>query len=175
MRSREGDDAALKSVYDILIRELEHAARAQLRRHGQQTLQTHALINESFLKLVEQNESGLESRTHFLAVASTAMRHIIIDHFRRNTAEKRGGAQSPVTLVEDQISTEIDDEQILALDEALTKLQQTNARLAHVVECKFFGGMTYDEIAEGLGLAPRTVRQDWKKAKAWLTLELSAL
>ena len=173
--AQAGDAEALKSLYEVLINELEQAARAHLRKRAQPMLQTHALINESFLKLVEQNELGLQNRSHFMAVASTAMRHVLIDHFRRSVAQKRGGFDIPVTLVEDEVAGITNDEHLLVLDEALNKLHQTDARLARVVECKFFGGMNYEEIAEGLGLSARTVRQDWKKAKAWLTLELNPL
>lgn len=172
-RAGSGDAEALSSVYHVLYQELQQIARAQLNRYGSQTLNTVGLINESFLKLVEQERVALENRSHFLAVSSRAMRHILVDYFRKRRAEKRGGPNPNVTLVEDAVAGSARDDDVLALDEALSRLQDQNERLAQVVECKFFGGMTYEEIAAGLGLSARTVRQDWKKAKAWLTLEMS--
>ena len=172
-RSRAGDGEALRLLFETLFTELERAARAQLRRTADPVLQTHALINESFLKLVEQSEAGFTNRSHFLAVAATAMRHVLVDHFRHNSALKRGGPGAPVTLADEHPGVSR-DENLLALDAALDRLERTDARLARVVECRFFGGMNYEEIADVLGLSARTVRQDWQKAKAWLTLELKS-
>lgn len=174
-RAKTGDKDALKSVYEILFAELERVARGQLNRAHQATINTHGLINESFLKLVEQERVSLDNRSHFLAVSAQAMRHILVDYFRRRSSQKRGGLNAPtVTLAEDQLGGEQRDDQLLALDEALDKLQGQQERLARVVECKFFAGMNYDEIGTALGISPRTVRQDWKKAKAWLTMELAS-
>lgn len=172
-RAESGDPDALSDVYHLLYQELQQIARAQIRRHGAQTLNTVGLINESFLKLVEQDRVALDNRAHFLAVSAKAMRHILVDYFRKRSADKRGGLQRDVTLVEDAVAGAGQDDQVLALDEALSRLSDQNERLAQVVECKFFGGMTYEEIGAGLGISPRTARQDWKKAKAWLTLEMS--
>ncbi len=171
-RAKSGDGGAISEVYQVLYGELQSVARAQLNRHKQPTLNTVGLINESFLKMIEQDRVDLENRAHFLAVSARAMRQILIDYFRRRSAGKRGGQHSPIELKEDSVAGEQREESLLALDEALDRLHIQNERLARVVECKFFGGMTYDEIGEGLGLASRTVRQDWKKAKAWLTVEL---
>lgn len=172
VRAKSGDANALGQVYELLYRELQTVARAQLNRHRQQTLNTVGLINESFLKLVDQNRVDVQSRAHFLAISSRAMRQILIDYYRRQSAEKRGGHRVPVKLTEESLAAVQRDETMLALDEALDRLQAQNERLARVVECKFFGGMSYEEIGQGLGISPRTVRQDWSKAKAWLTLEL---
>lgn len=172
VQARDGVEGALNSVYEILFADLERAARAQLARHHGQTINTHGLINESFLKLSEQERVALDNRNHFLAVASKAMRHILVDYFRQRVAEKRGGGAVQVTWVDDHLGASAQDEQLLAIDEALARLSEENQRLAEVVECKFFGGMKYDEIAGYLGVSARTVRLDWKKAKAWLTLDL---
>ncbi len=171
-RAKSGDHGALGEVYQVLYRELQSVARAQLTRNKQPTLNTVGLINESYLKMIAQDRVSLENRSHFLAVSARAMRQILIDYFRHKSAAKRGGPQPPVELKEDSVAGEHREDALLALDEALERLHARNERLARVVECKFFGGMSYEEIGEGLGLAPRTVRQDWKKAKAWLTLEL---
>lgn len=173
-RAESGDADALSNVYQLLYQELQQIARAQLNRYGSQTLNTVGLINESFLKLVEQDRVALDNRAHFLAVSSKAMRHILVDYFRKRSADKRGGPTPNVTLVEDAVAGAGQDAQVLALDEALSRLSDQDERLAQVVECKFFGGMTYEEIGAGLGLSARTVRQDWKKAKAWLTLEMQS-
>ena len=173
-RAKSGDDGALGRVYEVLYRELQSVARAQLNRHRHQTLNTVALINESYLKLVDNNRVDAENRAHFLALSARVMRQVLIDHFRRRSAEKRGGEAVVVELAEENVVTPRREDALLALDEALDRLQDQNERLARVVECKFFGGMSYDEIGQGLGISPRTVRLDWKKAKAWLTLELGS-
>lgn len=172
VRAREGDSAALDQVYEALYQELRSVARAQLRRHQRGTLNTSDLINESYLKLVDQSNIDLESRAHFLALSARAMRQILVDYFRRKSAAKRGGPDVPLPLAEEWIASEERGEQFLALDEALTRLTGHNARLASVVEMKFFGGMSYEEIASSLHVAARTARRDWFKAKAWLTVEL---
>ena len=174
IRAREGDGGAFDRVYEALYSELRRIARAQLRRHQRGTLNTGALINESYLKLVDQSRIDLESRSHFLALSARAMRQILVDHFRRKAAVKRGGPEAALPLDEGLVAGEERGDQLLALDEALTLLGRQDERLASVVEMKFFGGMSYDEIAASLDIAPRTVRRDWFKAKAWLSLELGA-
>jgi len=166
------DSAALAQVYEILYKELQTIARAQLRRLDQQTLNTAALINESYLKLIDNSRISVEGRAHFLALAARAMRQILIDYFRRKTAAKRGSFIKPVTLLEEAVPAEQRGEMLVALDDAIDQLELTNERLARVVEYKFFGGMTYDEIAQVLDISARSARLDWRKAKAWLTLEL---
>lgn len=172
MRAREGDSEALDRVYEALYQELRSVARAQLRRHKRGTLNTSALINESYLKLVDRAEIDLDGRTHFLALSARAMRQILVDYFRRKSAAKRGGPDEAMPLAEELAAAEERGDRLLALDEALTRLARHDDRLASVVEMKFFGGMSHDEIAARLELAPRTVRRDWFKAKAWLALEL---
>lgn len=170
--ARAGDPAAFDRVYETLYQELTKIARAQLRRHRRGTLNTGTLIHESFLKLVDHAEVDLAGRTHFLALSARAMRQVLVDHFRRSSAAKRGGAERALPLAEELVADRSRGERLLALDEALTRLAEHHERLAEVVEMKFFGGMTYDEIAARLEVAPRTVRRDWFKAKAWLALEL---
>lgn len=170
--AREGDAAALDRVYETLYQELAKIARAQLRRHRRGTLNTGTLIHESYLKLVDRAEADLAGQTHFLALSARAMRQVLVDHFRRSSAAKRGGAERALPLAEELVADRDRGDRLLALDEALTRLAERDERLAAVVELKFFGGMTYDEIATRLEVAPRTVRRDWFKAKAWLALEL---
>lgn len=172
IRVREGDGEALDRVYEVLYQELRRVARAQLRRHKRGTLNTSALINESYLKLVDRARIDLEGRTHFLALSARAMRQILVDYFRRKSAAKRGGPGEAMPFAEDLVAAEERGDQLLALDQALTRLARHDDRLASVVEMKFFGGMSYDEIASRLGIAPRTARRGWFKAKAWLVLEL---
>ncbi|MFK8031491.1 MAG: ECF-type sigma factor [Gammaproteobacteria bacterium] len=172
-RAKDGHQESIGDVYALLHAELAQIARARLRGGRNQTLNTVALVNESYVKLVEQQHLDVEGRAHFLALASRAMRHILIDHFRRKTSAKRGALAPQITLHEQRLSADEPGEALLELDEALTRLQQHDPRLAQVVECRFFGGMDYDEIGASLGLAARTVRLDWRKAKAWLSLELS--
>lgn len=172
IRAKQGDQAALGEVYKLLHAELAQIARARLRRSAQQTMNTMVLINESYVKLVDQNGIDVGGRAHFLALASRAMRHILIDYFRRHAADKRGGPAPLVTLNEELTGAEQRGESLLALDAALEKLAAFKPRLAQVVECRFFGGMTYEEIGEALHIAERTARLDWRKAKLWLALEL---
>lgn len=172
-KAREGDEQSLHSVYELLFTELERSARMQLARQYNNTLNTHGLINECFVRLSEGQSLSVDDRVHFLAMASKAMRHVLVDNFRRRIAEKRGGGFVAVTLSEEQVGTQIIDERLLLIDEALESLAKENPRLARVIECKFFGGMNYAEIADHLGVSARTVRLDLKKAKAWLAMALS--
>lgn len=171
--ARHGDRDAFGHLFDQVYDELRGLARGQLRRlRPGDTLATTALVHEAYLKLCDQTRLDVHDRTHFFALSARAMRQILVDHFRRSQAEKRGGNRHPVSLQEGQIPVEDRGDVLLALDEALTRLGHLNERLSQVVEYKFFGGMTQEEIAEVLGVTDRTVRNDWRKAKAWLAREL---
>ncbi len=171
--AREGDRVAFGDLFDRVYDELRVLARAQLRRmRPGDTLATTALVHEAYLKLCDQTRLDVHDRTHFFALSARAMRQVLVDHFRRGQAQKRGGEHRPVSLQDGQIPGENRGEVLLALDEALTRLAGLNERLSQVVECRFFGGMTQEEIAEVLGVTDRTVRNDWRKAKAWLAREL---
>ncbi|MEO7966092.1 MAG: ECF-type sigma factor, partial [Gemmatimonadaceae bacterium] len=137
-------------------------------------LNTTALVHEAFLKLVDQPRAHWQNRSHFLAVAATAMRHILVDHARERGALKRGGELRRVELEEGSIASDQEAEAFLDLHEALVDLARMDPRLAKVVECRFFGGMAEEEIALALGLTARTVRRDWTKARALLHARLSA-
>jgi RNA polymerase sigma factor (TIGR02999 family) len=173
-RARDGDQQAFGAVYDVLYRDLQRIARKQLGGFKRKTLNTIALINESYLRLVDKDNIELADRTHFLALSARIMRQILVDYYRRQSADKRGGALVAAAIDCEELPADARDSTLLELDESLDRLESHNERLARVVEYKYFGGMTYEDIAEELGIAPRTVRLDWRKAKAWLTLDLES-
>jgi len=166
-------DDAIAPLVPVVYEELRRIARRQLRseRTGH-TLTTTALVHESYLKLAEQTRSVFRDRTHFLAVASQAMRRILIDYARGHRAARRGGDQERVDLDDAALAAVEQSESLIALHEALERLEQLDPRQARVVECRFFGGMTEQETANALGVTERTVRRDWIKAKLWLYAEL---
>jgi RNA polymerase sigma factor (TIGR02999 family) len=137
-------------------------------------LQTTGLVHEAYLKLVDHSRADERDRAHFLALASVAMRHVLVDRARSRVAQKRGGEQVRVTLDEQQIAVDEQPEALLQLDEAMKRLAQVQPRLAQVVECRFFGGLTEEEIAAALGITVRTVQRDWAKARMLLRRELEA-
>jgi RNA polymerase sigma factor (TIGR02999 family) len=159
-----------QAIYPDLRRIAHHALRR--RPHGH-ALQTTALVNEAYLKLVDHQQGDWSGRLHFFSVAAKAMRHILIDYARRNSRQKRGGGEVPVPLDEALTVAAERGERLLALDEALTQLEARDERLAQVVEYRFFGGMTEEEVGQLLSVTARTVRRDWSKAKAWLAVALS--
>jgi RNA polymerase sigma factor (TIGR02999 family) len=176
----EGDPAALDAVVVVLYDELRRMAR-QHRRHWSReyTLDTTALVHDTYVKLVQQKRITTNSRAHFLALASRAMRHILSNHARERRAAKRGGGLEPVSLrnvaaavTQDLIVEDDADEVLAAMHAALERLEALHARSCRVVECRFYGGLTIDETAQALGISPRTVKRDWGYAQAWLNREL---
>jgi RNA polymerase sigma factor (TIGR02999 family) len=160
-------------LFPPVYAELRRIAHRTLGPHrAGETLATTALVHEAYLKLVDQTRAEWQDRAHFLAVASIAMRQILIDHARQHHALKRGGGQHPISLDEARVAVEGQAEGLLALDEALTRLSRLDERLGRVVECRFFGGLTEEETGEALGITSRTVRRDWVKAKGLLYAEL---
>jgi RNA polymerase sigma factor (TIGR02999 family) len=151
-----------------LYHELRAIARQRLASQRARTLQTTALVHEAWLKVVDQSQANVRDRAHFLALASLAMRHLLIDRAKAKASHKRGGARWHVTFDEELIGAADQPEVLLQLDEALNQLAELEPRLARVVECRFFGGMTEDEIAEALGTNVRTVQRDWVKARVVL-------
>jgi RNA polymerase sigma factor (TIGR02999 family) len=170
--ARGGDREAFAQAYAAAYDELRRLARHQLRalRPGD-TLVTTALVNEAFLKLVRR-PVACEDRTHFFALAARAMRQILVDYARERGAAKRGGDRRQTTLDAAQLSVESIAGEMIDLDEALTKLAAVDDWLARLVEWRFFAGMTEEEIAAAEGIAARTVRRDWQKARAFLYREL---
>jgi RNA polymerase sigma factor (TIGR02999 family) len=169
----EGDasvrDELTKHVYAELHRIAERHMRAERPDH---TLQATALIHEAFLRLVDADVQWT-GRAHFFAVAARVMRQILVDHARARGRQRRGGGQIAVTLDEGMLLAADRSEQLLELDDALTRLEALDARKAQAVELHYFGGLTYDEVAAALNTSPATVDRDLRMAKAWLQQELS--
>lgn len=172
---RSSGRESLDDIVSLAYLELRSIAHNRLKaQHPGGTLSTTALVHEAYLKLVDQSRAGWQDRAHFLAVASLAMRHVMVDRARERTAQKRGGAQHRVTLEEEDLSIDSDAELLLQLDDAMERLAGLDPRLARVVECKFFGGMTEPETAEALGVTVRTVQRDWVKARLLLQRALDS-
>jgi RNA polymerase sigma-70 factor (ECF subfamily) len=172
----EGKQEVLDDLMPLVYDELRRQAAGRLRREREgHTLQTTALIHEAYIKLIDQADVRWQNRAHFFAIASQAMRRILIDHARTRQREKRGGANEDIRLdafVLDVAGPEKSMD-LVALDEALTRLTGYDERQARIVELRYFGGLEIEETAEVLGVSPATVRRDWSFAKAWLKQELS--
>ena len=177
---RTGDRAALDELYAVVYAELRVLAHRQRRRwDASGTLNTTALVHEAYLKLIKQRRAHFETRAHFFAVAATAIRHIVSNYARDRQARKRGGGVRTVSLsdMEKSPASELrvsDDhvDLLVAIDEALQRLERVSSRQRGVVECRFFGGMSVEETAAAVGISPRTVKRDWMLAQAWLQREL---
>jgi RNA polymerase sigma-70 factor, ECF subfamily len=171
---KSGDREALDQLIPVVYDELRRMAARHLRRErAGHTLQTTALIHETYLKLVDQRVAEWQGRAHFFGVASQLMRRILVDHARAHDAEKRGGGGERVPLEDVVLLYEDRGVNLAALDEALTKLEAFDPRQAKIVEMRYFGGLTIEETAEALGVSPATVKNDWGIAKAWLLREIS--
>jgi RNA polymerase sigma-70 factor, ECF subfamily len=166
---REGDDSALNKLIPLVYRELRYLARRYMRgEHRGYSLQTTDLVNEAYLRLVNQREGRPEHRSQFLAVAATMMRRILVDRARKRRFLKRGGAAVRVALDDSALASPGRPDQIIALDDALQLLERHDKRRSTVVELRFFGGLTVEETADVLGVSPITIKRDWAMAKAWL-------
>jgi RNA polymerase sigma-70 factor (ECF subfamily) len=154
-------------VYEELRRLARHYMRLESPGH---TLQTTALIHEAYLRLIEQRETTWQNRAHFFAVAAQSMRRILVDHARASQTAKRGGDAEILSLDQEPIA--FSQEKSSALDEALTRLADLSPRQTQIIELRFFGGLSVEETAEALQIAPRTVKRDWKVARAWLHREV---
>lgn len=169
----DGDRQALAEALSMLYDELHRLARSYMRRERQgHTLQPTALVNEAYLRL-EQQHVHWRNRSHFLAVAAQLMRRILVDYARARSADKRAGADAVVELDEAIRSANDRDVNLVDLDDALVGLAKLDERLGMIVELKYFGGMTIDEIADVLDLSPPTVVRNWAVARAWLRRELT--
>ncbi|MEO7454681.1 MAG: ECF-type sigma factor [Gemmatimonadaceae bacterium] len=165
---RAGKREAFDQMLPLVYNELRRTARRELAARPSDTLSTTALVHELYLKFARAQQADWQNRAHFLGVASVAMRHILVDRARRRRAAKRGGPQTAVTLDEALVGTDPHAESLLELHEALDRLALLDPRLARVVECRFFGGMSEIETAEALSVTERTVRRDWVKARGLL-------
>ncbi len=169
MAAREGDGAAVDQLFPLVYDELHGMAHRRLGGwRGGQTLNTTALVHEAYLKLVDQTRAQWNDRGHFLAVSAVAMRHILVDYARRRSAQKRGGDEPHVVLDEAELGVAARAEEILAIDQALTSLAGLNERLSKLVELRFFAGLSVEETARVLDISERTVKRDWRKARAYL-------
>jgi RNA polymerase sigma-70 factor, ECF subfamily len=169
-----GDSTALERLIPVVYDELHRLAHQHMRRErAGHLLQTSALINEAYLRLVDRPELNLENRAHFFGVAARLMRQILVDEARKRDSAKRGGGAIQVSLAE---ATSLAQEQaanVVALDAALKSLERIDARQGEIVELRFFGGLSIDETAEVLKVSPGTVMRDWTFARAWLRNEMS--
>ena len=171
----DGEEAASGRLVDAVYAELRRLAKGYLRRERRDhSLPPTALVHEAYLKLVDQRQVRWHNRAHFFAIAAHVMRRLLVDHARAHGAAKRG-AGARVPLQDFEVSAEAPDVEILALDTALDRLEAIDQRQSRLVELRFFGGLTVDETAVVLGVAPITVKRDWALARAWLYRELRGL
>jgi RNA polymerase sigma-70 factor, ECF subfamily len=169
-----GDEFALEQLMPLVYEELRQMARGYMRRQAAgHTFQTTELIHEAYLKLARHEDQNWQNRAHFFGVAAQAMRHILVDYARSKQSQKRGGWQEKITLADNPAPAENKAKEIVALDDALNTLAALDERKARVVELKYFGGLTTEEIAEVLKLSTDTVKRDWKFARNWLLRELA--
>jgi RNA polymerase sigma-70 factor (ECF subfamily) len=165
----DGDQAALEELLPLVNAELRRLAGHYMRREGPgHTLQTSALVNEAYIRLIDQKHVRWQNRAHFFGIAAQLMRRILIDHVRSHQYAKRGGGAVQISLDEAAAVTEARSAELLAVDEALEKLTAMDARKGRLVELRFFGGLTEEEAAEVMGVSVPTVQREWRAAKAWL-------
>jgi RNA polymerase sigma factor (TIGR02999 family) len=168
-----GDRDAFQRLVPLVYEDLRRIARRHLGRGRHDgTLNTTGLVHEAYLKLADATHADFEDRGHLLAVSAVAMRQVIISYARKRAAVKRGGGERAVTLDEERIAVEQQADSLLAVDAALTRLAERDARLGRVVECRFFAGLSEEETAQALGVSLRTAQRDWMRARAWLKEEL---
>ncbi len=173
-----GDSEALHQLIPLVHEELRRSARNYMRREGPgHSLQTNALVNEVYLRLVDISRVRWQDRAHFFAIASSLMRRVLLDAARARAAKKRGGGEVRISFAEDLRLADAPASRqaswLIALDDALAALAQTDPRKARVVEMRFFGGLSVEEMAEVLGISPQSVKRDWKLARAWLHKEIA--
>jgi RNA polymerase sigma-70 factor (ECF subfamily) len=171
---REGKKEAESQLLTLLYDELRRLAASYMRRERpDHTLQPTALVNEAYLCMVEQRQQNWGNRAHFMSVCAHIMRQILVDHARKRDADKRGGGDPPLPLDESILSATLRPVELVALDEALSQLETFDPRQSRVVELRFFGGMTEEEISHVLGISVRTIKRDWNVARAWLYSEMT--
>ncbi len=172
--SNEGNREALDQLLPIVYDELRRIARHQLsKERANHTLQATALVNEAYMKLIGQHSVDWHNRAHFFSIAAETMRRILVNHAVERNAQKRGGGATIVSLEEEIDFIHQRDLDVLALDDALRKLEEFDKTQAKIIELKFFGGMTNEEIADVMGVSDSTVKREWRMAKAWLQSRMS--
>jgi RNA polymerase sigma factor (TIGR02999 family) len=170
---RNGDQEALGKLIPVVYDELRHQAARYLRRERPgHTLQTTALIHEAYLRLINQQNIEWQNRAHFYAIAARLMRQILVDHARKRQATKRGGSDIKIPLAEAVVISPGVNADLVALDEALTRLAALDPQQSRIVELRYFSGLSVEETAEVLGVSSRTVKRDWNVAKAWLRQQI---
>jgi len=169
-----GDSGALNDLLPLVYDELRRMAHRRMRRErAGHTFSTTALVHEAYLKLIDFDRIDWQDRNHFFAIAARVMRNVLVDYAVKRNAEKRGGDRDRVPLREGDAAKEVDLADVLAVHQALKRLEEMDERQARVVECRFFGGLTIDETSEALDVSPATVGRDWRVARAWLNRELT--
>ena len=175
IRLRAGDRAAEATLIPLVYAELRRLAAQYLRgERADHTLQPTALVHEAYIQLTKLHEVDWQSRSHFFATAAMVMRRILVDHARGQQAAKREGFRNAISLDEALVASPRRSAEVIALDEALDRLAELDARRSKIVELRFFGGMSEEEIGVILGVTARTVRRDWRVAKAWLYNEVNS-
>lgn len=168
------DPNQVEAIYPVVYQHLRETASRQLKQERRDhTLQTTALVHEAYLKMVDQKQATFHNRSHFLAIASLAMRRILISYARKRNAEKRGGNEAPVRFEDGMAPRKEGLAELLDLDQALDKLEKMNEQQAQIVQYRFFGGLTYKEIAVVLNDTEHSIRYDWRVARAWLKKEMA--
>lgn len=171
---RGGNNDALNQLMPLVYDELRGLAKRYMRRESaSHTLQTNALVNEAYLRLVNQQNVDWQNRAHFFAIAAQVMRHLLVDHARSKQYAKRGGGAQQITLDEGLAISDGNQIELLSLHQALERLEQIDDRKSKIVELRYFGGLSTEETAEVLGVSEITIKREWAKAKAWLFRELS--
>lgn len=171
---RTGGQESLDRLFPLVYRELRAIAHRHVASRRNGTLATTELVHEAYLKLVDQSRAQWRDRAHFFALASAVMRHVLVDRAKARATRKRGGERRQVTLDDEMLAVDSDAASLLAIDDALDRLAELNPRMARVVECRFYGGLTAEEIAEALGVTVRTVERDWAKARMLLSRALAS-
>ena len=168
-----GNRAVVDSLIPLVYDELHQVAHMQLRKERKShTLNATALVHEAYFKLVDQTKVNWQNRAHFFAIASQAMRRILINYAQQHKAQKRGGENSVITFIDENVKRETRPEELIALDEALDRLKLISERQSRIIEYWFFVGLNHEEISEVLDVSVPTVRRDWRLARAWLSREL---
>lgn len=169
-----GDPDAMDELFPLVYDELRRIAHQRMRgERTDHTLRTTALVHEAYLELVDLDRVDWQDRSHFFALAARVMRNVLVDYAVKRNAEKRGGDRDRVPLQEGDATAEINFGDVLAVHQALERLETVDERSVRVVECRFFAGLTIEETANALGISPATVGRDWRMARAWLNHELT--